>query len=78
MKSRPNELFIDASGFSCPMPVLKLRKALEQTEPGGLVKVRTTDPGARTDFAKFCSSTGNELVRIASVGQALDFCVKKK
>ena len=51
---------------------------MSQTEPGGLVKVRATDPGARKDFATFCRSTGNELVRVARAGKALDFCVKKK
>lgn len=72
------EVFIDASGLTCPMPVLKLRMALSRVQPGGLVKVRTTDPGARRDFANFCRSTGNELVRIDGAGETLDFCVKKK
>ena len=78
MGSGPKELFIDASGLTCPMPVLKLRKALSQTESGGLVNVRTTDPGSQKDFANFCRSTGNELVRVVSAGKAFDFCIKKK
>lgn len=73
----PEEVFIDASRLTCPMPVLKLRMALSRIKPGGFVKVRTTDPGARRDFANFCRSTGNDLVRVEGAGNALDFCVKK-
>ena len=74
----PEEVFIDASGLTCPMPVLKLRMVLSRIKPGGLVKVRTTDPGARKDFANFCRATGDHLVRIEDSGKALDFCVRKR
>lgn len=72
------EIFIDASGLTCPMPVLKLRMALALVKPGSLIKVRATDPGARRDFENFCRSTGHDLVRVETKGKVLDFHVEKK
>ncbi|BBK31917.1 tRNA 2-thiouridine synthesizing protein A [Stella humosa] len=49
---------LDTSGLKCPLPVLKARRALAKTAPGGLLRVLATDPGALGDFKVMCQQAG--------------------
>jgi tRNA 2-thiouridine synthesizing protein A len=53
---------LDARGLNCPLPILKVKKAIKDVAPGGTIEVLATDPGSVADFAAFCRTTGNELV----------------
>lgn len=53
---------VDASGLSCPMPLLKAKKALNAMDPGQVLHVRATDPGSVRDFEVFCRQSGHELI----------------
>jgi tRNA 2-thiouridine synthesizing protein A len=53
---------LDARGLTCPLPILKAKKALTEVPKGGTLEVLATDPGAVEDFQSFCKATGNTLV----------------
>lgn len=53
---------VDASGLTCPLPILRAKKALAKMESGEVLRVTTTDPKATRDFQAFAKQTGNELV----------------
>jgi len=53
---------VDASGLTCPLPILRAKKALAQMESGQVVRVITTDRNAIRDFQAFARQTGNTLV----------------
>ena len=53
---------VDARGLNCPLPILRAKKALAALQSGQLLRVLTTDGGAREDFAAFAQQTGNALV----------------
>lgn len=53
---------LDTKGLSCPLPVLRAKKAIQAVPAGGTLQILATDPGAVRDFEAFCRSTGNELV----------------
>jgi tRNA 2-thiouridine synthesizing protein A len=53
---------LDARGLTCPLPILKAKKALAEVPNGGTLEVLATDPGAVEDFQAFCRSTGNTLL----------------
>jgi tRNA 2-thiouridine synthesizing protein A len=53
---------LDARGLTCPLPILKAKKALGDVPKGGTLEVLATDPGAVEDFKSFCQSTGNTMV----------------
>jgi TusA-related sulfurtransferase len=53
---------IDTRGLSCPLPILRAKKALGQMRSGEVLKVVATDPGSTRDFRAFARQTGNELV----------------
>lgn len=69
---------IDARGHHCPVPTLKLRKALSEAEAGQTVRLLADDPMARIDVPHFCSEGGFELVSQAAEGEtAMAFIVRK-
>ena len=52
----------DARGMKCPLPVLKARRLLREMEPGEILEIQATDPGAPADFTHFSETTGNRLL----------------
>lgn len=61
---------LDLSGYKCPLPVLKARKALTASAPGDELLVICTDPAAPSDFRAFCEAAGHELLSIEEHGEA--------
>ena len=69
---------LDAKVMNCPLPILKTKKALQTLQPGGLLEVLATDPGAVADFESFCRQTGNQLVSSTKEGDVFKFVLKRK
>jgi len=57
-------LEIDAIGLQCPMPLLKLKKALNQLNSADVVKILVSDPAAHLDFGVFCQQVAHEIISI--------------
>lgn len=53
---------LDCSGQLCPMPVIKLSKAIKEVQVGQVVKLIATDPGAPSDMVAWAEQTGHELL----------------
>jgi tRNA 2-thiouridine synthesizing protein A len=53
---------LDLKGLTCPLPILKTRKALSGLPRGATLEVFATDPGSVPDFSAFCETTGNRMV----------------
>ena len=53
---------VDARGMTCPLPILKAKKALSDMHSGQVLKVLATDPGSVRDFQAFARQTGNDLL----------------
>lgn len=53
---------IDATGLSCPGPVMKLKEAIDSVNEGERVEIVATDAGFARDAQAWCSSTGNQFV----------------
>lgn len=69
---------VDARGHRCPVPTLRLRKALETTSPGDVVELVADDPMARIDVPHFVREAGHELAEIADQQGVMRFRVKKR
>jgi tRNA 2-thiouridine synthesizing protein A len=63
------EKTVDATGLSCPLPVLKARKALRELAPGQTLELLATDPGAVEDIPAFCLSSGHELLESSTINK---------
>ncbi|SES15855.1 CoA-disulfide reductase [Salisediminibacterium halotolerans] len=53
---------IDATGLSCPGPIMNLHKAVKGMDEGQTVKITVTDPGFIRDVDAWCKSTGHTLI----------------
>jgi len=67
----------DASGLSCPLPIVKTKKALNAMSAGQVFKVKTTDPGSVKDMEAFANQTGNALVSTEASGAEYVFYLRK-
>jgi tRNA 2-thiouridine synthesizing protein A len=69
---------LDARGLSCPLPILKTKKALADMASGQVLKVVATDCGAVKDMQAFADQTGNTLLSSTEENKEYIFYVKKK
>lgn len=74
---RDDELLVDARGHHCPVPTLRLRKALEHAPAGARVRLLADDPMAKIDVPHFAASIGAELVEQAATDDVLSFLIVK-
>lgn len=69
---------LDARGLSCPLPILKTKKSLNDLVSGQVLKVVATDPGSIKDMQAFATQTGNPLLSSEEVDKTYVFYLRKK
>jgi tRNA 2-thiouridine synthesizing protein A len=69
---------VDASGLSCPMPIVKAAQAIKTVASGELIEVIATDPGSVKDFEAWAKSTGNALVEQEAAGGKYRYVLRHK
>jgi tRNA 2-thiouridine synthesizing protein A len=62
MTSIREDKTVDARGLDCPLPLLRVKKAMVDMDPGQILKVIVTDPGATRNFEAFARHTKNILL----------------
>ncbi len=68
---------VDATGLRCPLPLLRLKVALQQVADGELVEVLATDPGSVADFQSFARLSGNAIVHRGETAGHYLYLVRK-
>ena len=68
---------IDARGLICPLPVLKLGKALREAVSGTTVTIWADDPVAVIDIPHFCTQAGHQLISQHDVEDYQIYTVKR-
>lgn len=69
---------VDARGHRCPVPTLRLRRALEGCAPGEAVRLLADDPLARIDVPHFVREAGHDLLEVAEApGGGAAFTVRR-
>jgi tRNA 2-thiouridine synthesizing protein A len=71
-------LEVDASGLNCPLPLLRLKKAMMAIASGDIVKVIATDPAAHLDFGVYSNQTGHQIIQLIKESHKQIFYFKKK
>jgi len=71
------ERLLDTRGLSCPMPILKAKKALNEMTAGSLLRVLATDSGAVRDFEYFCRHTGHQLMESTESAGEFSFLIRR-
>ena len=75
--NNPVSTKLDATGLSCPLPVLKTRNAMKKLASGEMLQLRSTDHGSVKDIESFCNQTGNDLVSSKEEAGTYEFLIRK-
>ena len=73
----PEEILVDARGHRCPVPTLRLRRALERAPAGARIRLLADDPLARIDVPHFATQAGAEVLEQFEVGLTLNFLITR-
>lgn len=69
-------VLVDARGHRCPVPSLRLRKAMEGLAPGVRLILLASDPMARIDVPYLMSERGGRVCEIEEVSGTLRITVE--
>ncbi len=68
---------INARGLNCPLPVLHVKKALNEMAPGEVLRVVATDPMAPVDIRGYTDTSEHELIEFQEQEEELIFWIRK-
>ncbi|MDP7601872.1 MAG: sulfurtransferase TusA family protein [Rhodospirillales bacterium] len=68
---------LDTKGLNCPIPILRVKKALMRLELNDTLLVETTDPGSVIDLKVFCRAKGHELMSNSEENGVFKFEIRK-
>lgn len=71
------ELEVDTRGLHCPLPLLRLKKALSTVESGVVVRVVATDPASVLDFGVYVEQVGHQMVERGEAEGEFFFIIRK-
>jgi tRNA 2-thiouridine synthesizing protein A len=77
MAQQRYDVFLDARGLVCPMPLIKARQALMMVGRGATICVLATDPDSVADFTNFCEATGHKLLSSEQQVDLFVFVIEK-
>ena len=71
------ETLLNLRGLKCPLPALKVRKALSRLPPGDLLLAECTDPLAAIDIPNLIRETGDAIEEARQDGAVLTFRIRR-
>jgi tRNA 2-thiouridine synthesizing protein A len=71
------EILVDARGHRCPVPTLRLRRALEAAGDGARVRLLADDPLARIDVPHLAVEIGAEVLERGEAEGVLSFLIAR-
>lgn len=71
------DIEVDARGHRCPVPTLRLRRALDAAAAGQIVRLLADDPLARVDVPHFAAGGAGELLGVEPLERGWAFRVRK-
>ncbi|MHB1529854.1 MAG: sulfurtransferase TusA family protein [Acidiferrobacteraceae bacterium] len=72
-----NTTTIDCTGLNCPLPVLRLKKAIDGINAGETLEMIATDPGSVKDIAAWSKQTGHMLLESRESAGRFTFVIQK-
>lgn len=71
------DVILDVKGLTCPMPVLKTKKAIDGMGSGQNLEVITSDPASKADILALLNRLGHELVESGEKDGIFSFLIRK-
>lgn len=69
---------LDCTGLLCPMPIVKLSRAINEMSAGQVLLMEATDPGSIPDVAAWSDNTGHPIVAQSHEGRVMRFWIQKR
>lgn len=71
---------LDCTGVRCPLPVIRLARAIQSVPPGEVVRLLADDPAALADVPAWCRMRDHELVDVdrSDEGGVATFDVRRR
>jgi TusA-related sulfurtransferase len=70
------DLIVDARYKSCPGPLLALAEAVMKANPGQIIMLLATDPGAPSDVKEWASNVGHKVLKVERTDNAYQIYVE--
>ena len=68
---------LNLEGLMCPMPVVRVSKAIKDVAVGAVIEATATDPGVLIDIPAWARTSGNEVIKIEREGKLVHFFVRR-
>ncbi|MBT6033116.1 MAG: sulfurtransferase TusA family protein, partial [Kordiimonadaceae bacterium] len=68
---------LDVSGHKCPIPVLRLRRLMENIKIGNMVELKATDLMTLIDIPNFCREAGHDVYEVTEQDDYILYFIKK-
>jgi len=72
------DVILDVKGLTCPMPVIRTKKAIDGMGSGQTLEVIATDSASKADISAFLSRLGHELIETKEEDGIFSFLIRKK
>jgi TusA-related sulfurtransferase len=68
---------LDAKGLSCPMPVVRAKKTMDEMESGQVLEVHASDKGSLKDIPAWAKMAGHEVLEQQEDAGIYKFWIRK-
>jgi len=72
-----SDKILDAKGVSCPVPIVRTKKAIEDMEANQVIEVQATDEGSKADIKAWADSTGHDYLGTKEDGEVFIHYIRK-
>lgn len=72
-----SNLQLDVKGLSCPMPIVKTKKAMDTLASGEILEVQVTDKGALADIPAWAKAGGHTILSQSEEAGIMTFLIQK-
>lgn len=68
---------LDATGLTCPMPIVQTKRAMDMIQSGEVLEVFVTDKGALNDIPVWAKAGGHKILEQKEEDNVLYFYIQK-
>ncbi len=76
MAAKP-DVILDCQGLSCPLPVIKTKKAIDGMLAGQVLQMIATDRGSVNDMNAWSRRTGHPILSTEQENEVFTFYIRK-
>ena len=71
LKRSEGRYVLDVTGYTCPYPVIYMRKAMSRLKPGEVLEVVTDNPPSCENVPRAAREDGHEVLGVEKVGDGV-------